>query len=300
MADRRLQVFHAVAIERNFTRAAETLFMSQPAVTFQIRQLEERYQVRLFERSPGRVTLTAAGELMFHYAEKIQALNDELESRLGEMTGEMRGILAIGASTSLAENVLPRLLAEFNARYPQVRPRLIVGNSETIVGQVANHTLEAALIGGAVDHDALQSQVCSEDALYAYCEPDYPLAGVKSATPRQLREYEYLTREPGSGSRTIADAWFKAGGVALDELKILMELGSPEALKHLVRGGAGFTIAPNLIFAEEVAAGRLVCIPLKPALTRPLTLISPKDRFRSRLVSTFIEFVRQQLKEFAF
>lgn len=300
MADRRLQVFHAVAIERNFTRAAESLFMSQPAVTFQIRQLEERYRVRLFERTPGNVTLTAAGELMFHYAEKIQALNDEMESRLDEMTGDMRGILAIGASTSLAESVLPGILAEFNAAYPQVRPRLIVGNAESIVGQVASHTLQVALIGGRVEHAELQSTVCSEDALDAYCAPDYPLAKAKSASAKQLRDYEYITREPGSGSRAAAEAWFKAGGVVADQLKTLMELGSPEALKQLVRGGAGFTIAPHLIFADDVDSGRLVRIPLKPALTRPLTLICPKDRFRSRLVSTFIDFARQQLKEFVF
>ncbi|HRE16578.1 MAG TPA: LysR family transcriptional regulator [Rhodocyclaceae bacterium] len=300
MADRRLQVFHAVAIERNFTRAAESLFMSQPAVTFQIRQLEERYQVRLFERTPGNVTLTAAGELMFHYAEKIQALNDELERRLGDMTGEMRGILAIGASTSLAESVLPGILAEFNATYPQVRPRLIVGNAENIVGQVVSRTLEVALVGGRVDHVEVECIICSEDTLDAYCAPDYPLAKVKAVSAKHLREYEYITREPGSGSRAAAEAWFSANGVKAEQLKTLMELGSPEALKQLVRGGAGFTIAPHLIFADDVECSRLVRIPLKPALTRPLTLIYPKDRFRSRLVSTFIDFVRQQLKEFVF
>lgn len=300
MADRRLQVFHAVATARNFTRAAESLFMSQPAVTVQIRQLEEQYQVKLFERSSGGVTLTAAGELMFRYAEKIQALNDELEARLGEMTSEMRGVFTLGASTSIAESVLPRMLAEFNALYPQVRPRLIVGNTETIVGQVLAHSLEVALVGGQIANEGLESQVCSEDALYAYCAPDYPLAGAKSATPKQLRDYEYLTREPGSGSRALAEAWFAGGGVKSDDLKILMELGSPEALKQVVRGGTGFTIGPERLYADDVEHGKLVCIPLKPALTRPLTLISPKERFRTRLASTFSNFARQQLKEFAF
>lgn len=300
MADRRLQVFHAVAIERSFTRAAEALFMSQPAVTFQIRQLEEQYQVRLFERSPTRVALTPAGELMLHYAEKIQALNAELETRLGEMTGEMRGILTIGASTSIAESILPRMLADFNALYPQVRPRLIVGNSQHIIAQVATHALEVALVGGKVEHADLESRVCAEDELAAYCAPDYPLARSKSATPRQLRDYEYITREPGSGSRAVAEAWFANGGIDIAQLKTLMELGSPEALKQVVRGGTGFTIAPERIFADDLAAGRVHRIPLKPSLTRPLTLICPKARFRSRLVTTLIDFARQQLKEFVF
>ena len=103
MADRRLQVFHAVARHLSFTRAAEALFMTQPAVTFQIRQLEEQYNTRLFERRHGSISLTPAGELVLSYAERILALSDELDTRLAEMTGEMRGLLLLGASTTIAE-----------------------------------------------------------------------------------------------------------------------------------------------------------------------------------------------------
>ena len=102
MADRRLQVFMAVAKHRNFTRAADDLFMSQPSVTFQIKQLEELYSTRLFDRQHGNVSLTPAGELVHSYAEKIMALSDEMESRLAEMSGELRGPLLIGARKSCA------------------------------------------------------------------------------------------------------------------------------------------------------------------------------------------------------
>lgn len=272
--------------------------MSQPAVTFQIKQLEEQFQTNLFERLPGRVNLTPAGEIVLEYAEKIMALSDEMESRIAEMTGEMRGVLLIGASTSIAENILPRVLSEFNALYPQVRPRLIVGNSELIETRVVAHALDIGLIGGKVLNPEIEHKVCADDVLSAFCSPDYPLAGVKQVSPKSLSEYEYVAREPGSGSRAVAEEWFRNGGVAIENLKTLMEVGSPEALKNVVRGGIGFAIAPPRIVAEDVAAGRLVSIPLKPPLKRPLTLLYPKNRFRSRMVQTFSDFVSQQLKEF--
>ena len=146
MADRRLQIFHAVARHLSFTKAADALFMTQPAVTFQIKQLEEQYATRLFERRHGSIALTPAGELAYEYAGRILALNDEMDQRLGELTGEMRGALLVGASTTIAEFLLPRVLGEFNALYPQVRARLIVGNSETIENQVAANSLDVGLI----------------------------------------------------------------------------------------------------------------------------------------------------------
>lgn len=299
MADRRLQVFHAVAKHLSFTRAAEALFMTQPAVTFQIRQLEEQYGIRLFERRHGNVSLTPAGELVLSYAERILALSDELDTRLGETTGEMRGPLLLGASTTIAECVLPRVLSEFNARYPQVRPRLIVANSESIAAQVAGHTLDLGLIEAPAKLPGLTSEIVRDDELAVICAPDYPLAGLAQVGPRALVDYEYLAREPGSGTREITDAYFRANRVAVEDLKTQMELGSPEALKGVVATGLGFAIVPRDTVGKEIRLGTLVAIPLEPPLRRSLHLVQPEDRFRSRLVTTFIQFARQKLKETA-
>src|SRR5476649_1709548 len=132
MADRRLQVFHAVAKQLSFTKAAEALFMTQPAVTFQIKQLEEHCNARLFDRGHGKIALTSAGEIVLAYAERILNLGEELDQRLADMTGEVSGSLHIGASMTIAEYLLPRILGEFKSQYPAVRPRLTVGNSEAI------------------------------------------------------------------------------------------------------------------------------------------------------------------------
>lgn len=299
MADRRLQVFHAVAKHLSFTRAADALFMTQPAVTFQIKQLEEQYGTRLFERRHGSISLTPAGELVLSYAERILALSDEMDTRLAEMTGEMRGPLLVGASTTIAEFMLPRVLGEFNAAYPQVRARLIVANSESIESRVAEHTLDVGLIEVPAKLPGLSSLICCEDELQVICAPDYPLAGMASVTPKALVDYEFISREPGSGTREITDAYFLGHKIAPATLKTQMELGSPEALKGVVSTGLGFAIVPRMVIGKEIQLGELVAIPLKPPLKRSLYLVFQKDRFQSRLTATFIEFTRSKLKEMA-
>ena len=297
MADRRLQVFHAVAKHLSFTRAADALFMTQPAVTFQIKQLEEQYNTRLFERRHGSISLTPAGELVLSYAERILALSDELETRLGEMTGEMRGPLLVGASTTIAEFMLPRILGEFNALYPQVRARLIVANSESIERRVAEHTVDVGLIEAPAKLPGLASRICCEDELKVICAPDYPLAGRRSIKPKDLAEYEFISREPGSGTREITDDYFRAHNVLPENLKTQMELGSPEALKGVVATGLGFAIVSGAVVKKEIQVGELVSITLQPPLKRSLYLIHPADRFQSQLSATFIDFAHRQLKE---
>src|SRR5258706_10679267 len=130
MADRRLQVFHAVAKHLSFTKAAETLFMTQPAVTFQIKQLEEHLNTRLFDRAQGRIALTPAGELAREYAERILALSAELDTRLKELSGHAAGPLVIGASMTIGGDVLPQLIGKFKAHFPPGLPPLFVGNSQ--------------------------------------------------------------------------------------------------------------------------------------------------------------------------
>ncbi len=299
MADRRLQVFHAVAKHLSFTRAADALFMTQPAVTFQIKQLEEQYSTRLFERRHGSISLTPAGELVLSYAERILALTDELETRLSEMTGEMRGPLLVGASTTIAEFMLPRVLGEFNALYPQVRARLIVANSESIETRVAEHTLDLGLIEAPAKLGGLACQVCCEDELRVICAPDYPLVGAASVPPQALVDYEFISREPGSGTREITDSYFRQHDIPPERLKMQMELGSPEALKGVVSTGLGFAIVSRAVVEKETQLGELVAIPLDPPLKRSLYLVSPQDRFQSRLTATFIDFAKNKLKELA-
>lgn len=300
MADRRLQVFHAVAKYLSFTKAADALFMSQPSVTLQVKNLEEEHGTRLIERRHGAISLTPAGELLRTYAEKILFLSDEVETRLSEMTGEMRGLFQIGASSSLAEWLLPQLLAEFNALYPQVRTRLFVANSEIIESRVAEHSLELGFIDTSLSSSAgLDYEMLGEDELQVICAPDYPLAGQKSVKPASLIEYEYIAREPGSGTRAASDRYLLKHKIDPSNLKMQMELGSSGPLKAVVATGLGFAIFSRALVEKEIERKTLLAIPLKPALKNKFQLIYPQGRFRSRMTTTFIDFAKGKLREMA-
>lgn len=297
MADRRLQVFHAVARQLSFTKAAEVLFMTQPAVTFQIKQLEEHFNTRLFDRGHGRISLTPAGELVLAYAEKILGLSSEMDVRLSEMTGEIGGSLLVGASTTIAEFLLPRILGEFKSKYPNVQPRLIVANSESIETRVGEHTIDIGFIESPSHQPNLQTEICCEDELQVICSPKFPLARLKEITPQHLVDHPFVSREPGSGTREFTEVYLRKNGIDIDHMMPVMELGSPVALLEVVETGLGYAIASRTSVMKSLRLGDLVSIPLKPRLTRKLSMVYPKEKFRSRLVTAFVDYATERLKE---
>ena len=299
MSDRRLQVFYTVAKQLSFTKAAEILYMTQPAVTFQVKQLEEHFNTRLFERSHNKITLTAAGELALQYAERILNLSAEMETRLGEMTGQVTGALLIGASSTIAEYMLPRLLGEFKGRYPQVQARLTVANSETIEAKLVDHTLDVGLIEAPSHQPTLMTEVCGEDDLVAICAPGQSIAVLEYATPERLAEQPYVSREVGSGTREVVDGYFRNNGVEPDDLNIVMELGSREAIKGAVEAGLGIAIVSRVTIVKELKLGDLVAVPLQPRLVRPLSLVYAREKFRSRLLQVFLDFACASLRAHA-
>jgi len=297
MADRRLQVFHAVARHLSFTKAAEALFITQPAVTFQIRQLEAHFNAKLFERQHNRINLTPAGEVVLDYAERLLALSDEMEAFVVEMTGEIRGPLLIGASLTIAEYLLPPVLGAFKSAHSGVVPRLLVGNSETTVTRVREHYLDLGLIESPVQEKNLMTEVCCEDELVVVCAPDSELAAHKSLTLSQLEGLPYISREPGSGTRDFTDHYVKELDASPDILNQVMELGSPEAIKRIVASGLGFAIMSQAAVQQEIKLGSLLALPLKPRLTRELSIICPCEKYRSRLIEAFVQVTKESLAE---
>lgn len=297
MADRRLQVFYTVAKQLSFTKAADILYMTQPAVTFQVKQLEEHFNTRLFERSHGKISLTPAGELVLGYAERILALSGEMEARVGELTGQVTGPLMIGASTTIAEYQLPRILGEFKERFPQVQARLTVANSETVAAKVADHSLDVGLIEAPSHNPALTTVACCEDELVMICAPGHPFATRASVNAREIADQRYVSREHGSGTREVVDDFFKDNGVNPDDLHIEMELGSREAIKGAVEAGLGVAIMSASTVTKEIQLGTLVAVPLNPRLTRELSMVYAPEKFRSKLLDAFISFVENKFQQ---
>lgn len=290
MADRRLQVFHTVARLLSFTKAAETLHMTQPAVTFQIRQLEEHYNTRLFDRTHNRISLTEAGDKVFEYSDKILALYAEMDNTVRELTGDISGVLLIGASTTIAEYVLPSLLGEFKIKYPSVNMRLSVSNSVGVVHMVENNTVDVGIVESPITNKNLAVEVCWHDNLVFICPPDHELAKEKSIPVAKLKDLPYVCREEGSGTRDFICAHLEANKIAMQDLNVSLEVGSPEAIKSAVEAGLGISVVSAATVVKELKLHTLAAIPLDPPLERPFSIVYQRQKFRIRAMDEFMEF----------
>jgi len=299
MADRRLQVFHTVARLLSFTKAAETLHMTQPAVTFQVRQLEEHFNTRLFDRTHNRISLTDAGKKVYEYSDRIFELYSEMENAVREMTGEISGALTIGASTTIAEYMLPTLLGDFKEKYPEVTILLKVSNSDGIVSMVENNTIDLGVVESPVGNKNLVVETCRRDQLVAIVPPGHSLGGKGSVEFSELLEYPFICREEGSGTRDVINDYLHKLQYTSGALKIAMELGSPEAVKGAVEAGMGVSIVSRATIQKELRLSSLVELDLDPPLYRPFSFVHQKQKFRLRAMEELLEFARSYCKSYS-
>ena len=293
MGDRRLKVFHNVARLLSFTKAAEAMHMTQPAVTFQVRQLEEYFNTRLFDRTHNKVNLTQAGERVAEYAERIFDLYAEMENSVRDLTGEISGTLTIGASTTIAEYMLPALMGEFKNRYPEINLRLKVSNSEGIVSMVEQNAIDLGIVEVPVSNKSLMVEVCHDDQLVVVTPPDHELAGSGAAvTVDEIVNYPFVSREEGSGTREVIAQYLLDAQVDLDDMNFCFELGSPEAIKGAVEAGMGITIMSRSIIGKELKLGTLAAVQLEPPLSRPFSFVRQRQKFRVTVLEELLEFAQ--------
>lgn len=297
MADRRLQVFHTVARLLSFTKAAEHLHMTQPAVTFQVRQLEEHFNTRLFDRTHNRISLTEAGERVYQFADRIFTLYGEMENSVRDLTGEVSGVLLIGASTTIAEYLLPALLGDFKSKYQDVNIRLQVANTDHIVSMVENNTIDLGVVEAPVANKNLVVETCRMDQMVLIVPKTHELAKLKSVPMSRILDYPYICREEGSGTREVMLEHLNASGVESCNLNIVMELGSPEAVKGAVEAGMGISIISRATITKELALGTLVALNIDPNIERPFSFVHQKQKFRLRAIEKLLDFARTYCKE---
>jgi len=293
MSDRRLKVFHTVAKLLSFTKAAEALHMTQPAVTFQVRQLEEYFNTRLFDRTHNKVNLTAAGDKVSEFAERIFDLYAEMENSVRDLTGEISGALTIGASTTIAEYMLPSLLGEFKNRYPDISLRLKVSNTDGVVSMVEHNVIDLGVVEAPVSNKNLIVEICHEDHLVVVAAPEHDLVkrGGK-VNAKDIKEYPFVCREEGSGTREVIMQYLAHEGVTAEEMNFCLELGSPEALKGVVEAGMGISILSRSTIDKELKLNTLAELQLDPPLSRPSSFVRQRQKFRVRVMEELLEFAQ--------
>ena len=251
----RLKVFRAVAEHLNFRKAAEHLFLTQPAVTLQIKALENDLGVRLFDRSANRVSLTAKGLLLLRYANKIATLASEAEQELGTEDGKFSGKLSLGVSTTIAQYVLPRLIGAFLSEHPRVQLSLHSGNTDQIVELLLNSKVSIGLIEGPARERGVHTEPFMEDELVLITSPDFEFDHLST---QQLLTSNLLMREQGSGSRRVVEiALVEKAALKLKAFKSVMNLDSTEAIKSAVEAGLGIGFVSRCAISKELELGVL-------------------------------------------
>lgn len=255
---RQLKVFEAVARHLSFSRAAEELHLTQPAVSMQVKQLEEQAGLPLTEMVGKKVFLTGAGEEVARHARRIAQQLREAEEALDAIKGVRGGRLSIGV-ISTAKYFAPRLLAEFRRRQPGIEINLSVSNRETVVRQLADNEIDLAIMGQPPQEFATVAEAFADHPLVFIAAPDHPLAGRKQVAAKLLNDETFLIREPGSGTRATMERFFADAGIAP---RHVLEMVGNETIKQAVMAGLGLAFISSHTVSLECEVGRLVRLPV--------------------------------------
>ena len=296
MDTRQLAAFCAVVERKSFSQAAERLGISQPAVSLQIRSLEQRLGRQLLDRSGRRVEPTEAGSRLYRNAQRLLALEEQmLEEVAGEPGGALRGRLELGASTGPGETVLPVLLCEFQRRNPGVRVALSVSDTHTVVELVARRELELGVVGAARRHRSVTFEPFFRDEVVLACPPGHPFAG-RTVSLAELRSEPVILMQEGAGVRQVIEDELRRVDVRLRDLDVHLELGLQESVRTAVRAGYGTTFISRSAIESDLEAGTIAAARvqgLEPA--REISLVRAAGRVPTRVAQVFVEFARDRL-----
>jgi DNA-binding transcriptional LysR family regulator len=262
MMDFTLKVFLTVARMNSFTRAAELLNLSQPAVTHQIKNLEALLETRLFHREQNRIELTNAGKIFLRYSEEINLLYQKAISEVHAITKQVAGDIHLGAASLMGKYLLPRILGNFKKMYPKVNLSMLVGNSKEVLGSIEKGVIELAIVSEPIPAKKWVAFPFYKDRLTIVVYPSHPWCQKETVTVDELCEEDFISREIGSGTREFFQ---NALGLPCkwEDLKPVMVLGSSEAVKMAVIGEMGFSILSRLAIRSEVELGLLKEVRLK-------------------------------------
>lgn len=288
MTFRQLRLLEAVARNSSFTRASEELHLTQPAVSTQIKQLEEEVGMPLFEQMGKKIFLTEAGREMYEFSRTIAQQFRDIESVLDDMKGVKRGSLSLTV-TSTGKYFAPYLLAEFVKHYPGTQVHLEVTNREELVTQLQDNIPDMAIMGTPPDNIELSAQAFMQNPLVITARPDHPLAQMSRIPLNRLADEHFILREKGSGTRNAVERFFGERGV---KLNTSMEMSRNEAIKHAVMAGLGLGIVSLHTLEFELALDRIAILSVEGfPIMKEWYLVHRSGKRMSPIAQAFRDFV---------
>lgn len=286
-----LRVFCEVAEARSFSAAAEKLHVTQPAITLQIKNLEDFYELKVFERIGKKVLLTEEGKVLFDFANQMLTLSRQTEEALADLKGLSRGTIQIGTSFSFGDYYLPTLLRAFHKKYPKISIEIGAGNTSQIIEDTLLHKNDIAFVAYHPGNNKLMVREFVSDILVAIVPNQHKLAGRESITLNELNREPLILRERGSSYRGMVDETFKRKGISP---LIIMESASTSAIKKMVQSGAGIAILSRQVVKEEAEAKAFRAIEFTEVeMAHKFYLIHHKEKYFSRALKAFVDMAME-------
>lgn len=295
MTLRHLRIFVAVCEAGSVTLAAEKLYLSQPAVSLAIHELEDHYHVRLFDRISRRLYLTSAGSRFLEYATHISSLFDEMERDI--QNWDTLGALRIGSSITIGAALIPQAVRLYSQQYPEVEIKMVIDNSQVIEKKVLSNEVDFGLLEGAVHDPNLVAEDFAEDRMLLVAAPSHPLTQLgRPLTAEDLKNQRFILRERGSGVRELFESVLLAHDLSVEPS---WESINAETIVEAVAQGLGVTAMPQALVEQDLAAGRLLSLPVEGMdFCRKLKIIHHKNKYLSHSAMAFLEICRRLAPEY--
>lgn len=298
MNHERLKTFIAVAEKKSFSEAAKVLYITQPTITAQIKALEEELQTKLFERTTKKVEMTASANILLHYAKKIVHMSDLAKKEILEMENIIHGDLRLGCSLTIGEYILPEFLKTFKDAHPAVHMKVEIANSANIVHHLKDQLIDIGLVETPISDKQIIVERILKDELVLIAAPDYFPKHTTHITAGQLRDLPLIMREQGSGTREVVQDYLDKAGLILEDLNMVMEMGSTEAIKATVQSGLGVSFVSKNAVKKEQKLKLLKAYPVKGiSLYRYFYIVIPKNRVMKSITEHFMKELQDILTD---
>ncbi|MEN1967367.1 selenium metabolism-associated LysR family transcriptional regulator [Lentibacillus sp. N15] len=294
----RLKTFIAVAEKKSFSEAAKKLYVTQPTITSQIKALEEELNTKLFERTTKKVAMTPSANILLKFAKEIVHLSDSAQKEISQMESTVNGDLRVGCSLTIGEYILPEFLKRFKDTFPLVPMRVEIANSQSIVENIKDQVIDIGLIETPMEDQQIVSDPILEDELVLIARPDYFSGNELQIPLEKLKTVPLIIRERGSGTRAVVDQYLQQAGLTLDNLNVVMELGSTEAIKAAVESGLGVSFVSKSAIKKEQKLKLLRTYQVKNiAFYRYFYIAFRKDHVLKTTTELFIKELQDIIQE---
>lgn len=297
--DFRLKVFYTVALRLNFTKAATELYITQPAVSKHIQELEETYKTKLFERNGSKIALTPAGKILLEHTKNIFEIYREIDFDMSSFRNERQGLLRLGSSTTISQYIISPVLARFHQKQQDIKVNLLNGNTEQIENALINKEIEIGIVEGQSKNQSIKYVPFIKDELVLVCSAQNPLAKQNEISLADLKAMKFITRERGSGTQEVIEYALKQVGVKLSDLQIEMQLGNTESIKSYLLNSDCFAFMSIHAVGKELKNNELIVLDVENLTIERyfyiITLLGKSDALSELFIQNILSYYNLKL-----